>query len=80
MQSIQVGQLKSDFSKILKLVQNNGETFIIEYGKKHHKVAMLVPYKEQKKEKRKFNLYKNKGSFKLHNNFEMTEKELLQTS
>lgn len=73
MQSIQVGQLKNDFSKILKLVQNNGETFIIEYGKKHQKVAMLVPYKGKKKGKRKFNLYKNKGGFKLQDDFEMTE-------
>ncbi|CAB9541319.1 hypothetical protein BROOK1789B_1823 [Bathymodiolus brooksi thiotrophic gill symbiont] len=56
MQVVQVGQLKKDFSTILKAVQNNDEIFIIEYGKKHHKVAMLVPYIE-KKEKRKENKY-----------------------
>jgi len=77
MQAIQVGQLKKDFSAILKSVQNNDEIFIIEYGKKHHKVAMLVPYVE-KKEKRKFGLYKNKGSFQLTESFEITEEELLK--
>jgi antitoxin (DNA-binding transcriptional repressor) of toxin-antitoxin stability system len=51
MQSIQVGQLKSDFSSILQQVQNSGESFVIEYGKKHKKVAMLVPYEEPKGER-----------------------------
>ena len=37
---------------------------------------MLVPYVE-KKEKRKFGLYKHKGSFQLTDSFTMTEKELL---
>ena len=77
MQVVQVGQLKKDFSAILKLVQDNDEIFVIEYGKKHRKVAMLVPYVE-KTEKRKFGLYKNKGSFQLTEDFEMTEEELLK--
>jgi len=77
MQSIQVGQLKKDFSAILKLVQEHDETFVIEYGKKHHKVAMIVPYVE-KKEKRTFGLYKHKGSFQFTENFSMTEEELLE--
>jgi len=47
MKSIQVGQLKSEFSSILDQVQNLGEKFIIEFGKKHKKVAMLVPYEEE---------------------------------
>ncbi|MEA3353046.1 MAG: type II toxin-antitoxin system Phd/YefM family antitoxin [Campylobacterota bacterium] len=49
MQSIQVGKFKSDLSSILEQVQNFGEKFVIEYGKKHKKVAMLVPYEEEKK-------------------------------
>jgi len=58
MQSIQVGQFKSDLSSILEQVQNYGEKFVIEYGKKHKKVAMLVPYKEKKI--RKFGQLKGK--------------------
>ena len=49
MQSIQVGQFKSELSSILEQVQNLGETFVIEFGKKHKKVAMLVPYEESKR-------------------------------
>lgn len=78
MQSIQVGQLKNEFSSILKKVENQGETFVIEYGKKHKKVAMLIPYTEKKEGKREFSPYKNKGSFTLSNSFEMTEEELLE--
>ena len=48
MQSIQVGQFKSELSSILEQVQNLGETFVIEFGRKHKKVAMLVPYEEEK--------------------------------
>ena len=59
MQSIQVGKFKSEFSSILEQVQNMGEKFVIEYGKNHKKVAMLIPYKEEKKE-RKFGQLKGK--------------------
>jgi antitoxin (DNA-binding transcriptional repressor) of toxin-antitoxin stability system len=51
MQSIPVAQFKSDFSHILQQVQQEGESFIIEYGKSHKKVAMIVPYVEEKKER-----------------------------
>ncbi len=46
MQTVQVGQFKTNFSDILKQV-SNGEEFIIEYGKRHTKVAKIVPYKEE---------------------------------
>ena len=49
MRSIQVGQFKSELSSILEQVQNFGEKYVIEFGKKHKKVAMLVPYEEKKK-------------------------------
>jgi antitoxin (DNA-binding transcriptional repressor) of toxin-antitoxin stability system len=61
MQTIQVGQFKAEFSSILDKVQNFGEKYIIEYGKKHKKVAMIVPYVEEKKN-REFGLYEGKAS------------------
>lgn len=79
MQTIQVGKLKSNFSKILHLVQEERETFIIEYGKNHKKVAMIVPYDPyiENLEERKFGLYKNKGNVRFSDDFTMSEKELL---
>ncbi len=51
MQTIQVGKFKVNFSVILEQILNTGEKFVIEYGKQHKKVAMLVPYEDEKKER-----------------------------
>ena len=73
MQSIQVGKFKSELSSILKKVEKNGESFIIEFGKKHKKVAMLVPYKEEKKP-RKFGQLK--GKIEIPENFDDENREI----
>ncbi len=79
MESIQVGHLKAEFSAILQRVQNNGEMFIVEYGRNHKKIAMLVPYQEslEYRSPRVFGVMKNRGSFTLANDFEMTDDEIL---
>ena len=51
MKVVQVGQFKAEFSSILQEVRTMKETFVIEYGKKHTKMAMLVPYSEMKKKR-----------------------------
>ena len=75
MQTIQVGQLKSEFSSVLERVQKNGEAFIIEFGKKHKKVAMLVPYKEEPK-KRVFGQLK--GTLNIPDDFNEESEEINQ--
>jgi antitoxin (DNA-binding transcriptional repressor) of toxin-antitoxin stability system len=79
MESIQIGKLKSEFSSILQQVEQNGETFIIEYGKKHKKIAMLVPYSEAyaNKQNRNFGIMEGKGSYSLNDDFVMSEEDLL---
>jgi antitoxin (DNA-binding transcriptional repressor) of toxin-antitoxin stability system len=67
MQTVQVGQFKSEFSTILDKVQNFGEKYVIEYGKKHKKIAMLVPYEEEKKP-RKFGQLS--GQYKVPDDFD----------
>ena len=52
MQSIQVGEFKAKLSSILEKVQKDREKFVIKFGKKHKKVAMLVPYKEERKSRK----------------------------
>ena len=47
MQTIQADKFKAEFSAILEQIQNTGEKFVIEYGKQHKKVAMLVPYEDE---------------------------------
>ena len=78
MKSVQVGIFKAEFSEILQQVKDQGETFVIEYGKSHKKVAMLIPYQESLVEQpRVFGIMKNSASFKLADDFEITDSELL---
>ena len=48
MKSITVGELKANFSEILKLVQTKKEEIIIEYGRNRKKIAKIVPFEEEK--------------------------------
>ena len=58
MKTVQVGQFKTNFSEILKKV-SSGEEFVIEYGKRHTKVAKIIPYTDDAK-KRVFGQLKGK--------------------
>ena len=73
MRTIQIGKFKANLSEILEKVQNEGEKFIIEYGKKRKKIAMLIPYKEERK-KRKFGQLK--GKITIPENFDEENKEI----
>ncbi len=79
MQTIQVGKLKAEFSSVLEKIQNNGEKFVIEYGKKHKKIALIIPYDKsyEKQEERKFGILKNKANVIINDDFAMTDEDLL---
>lgn len=81
MQTIQIGKLKAEFSSVLEKVQKNGEKFIIEYGKKHRKVAMIIPYDKsyENQQERKFGTLQNKANFRINDDFAMTDDELLRS-
>ena len=78
MLNISTAQAKNDFSQVLKSVQK-GEKFVIEYGRKHKKIAMIVPYEEEKikLEPRKLGLYEGKIQVEFAKDWTMTDEELL---
>jgi len=76
MQAINVGELKANFSEVLKKVQA-GEEIAILYGKRKKIVAKLVPEISRKKSRRKIGIWDKKGKVKFHTDFKMTEEELL---
>lgn len=76
MQAINVGELKANFSEVLKKVQA-GEEIAILYGKRKKIVAKLVPEIYQKKSRRKIGIWDKKWKVKFHTDFKMTEEELL---
>jgi len=81
MQSIQVAKFKTHFSDILKTIKNNKEKFIIEYGKQHEKVAMIIPYDKnlELENEREFGPYKSRESFSLKKDFAISDEELLKS-
>ena len=76
---MKVCKFKKIFSSVLEKIQHNGEKFIIEYGKKHRKVALLIPYDKsfEEKEERQFGILRNIASFKISDDFTITDEELL---
>lgn len=75
MQSINVGDLKSNFSDVLKKVES-GEEFAILFGKRKRIVAKLVP-PTSFKSRRKLGILDGKANVKFNKDFKMTEEELL---
>lgn len=79
MNLLPVGEFKAKFSEVLQKVQQ-GASFGITYGKDKKKVAALVPYRKLIKQT-KFNLglLEGKASFKIHNDFKVTDEEFLKS-
>ncbi len=75
MKTYAVGEFKAHFSEIMERVRS-GEEIIISYGKKKENVAVLIPYAAYKSKKIRLGLLQDK-SYKIHDDFKMTEEELL---
>lgn len=82
MQSVQVAEFKARFSHILGQIKNRGEEYVLEYGKNHEKVAVLIPYEKYKRQcgrKITFGLLAGRASFALGDDFALTDQELLDS-
>lgn len=85
MQTIQASDLAMNFLQILQSLKN-GQSYVVETGQ-HEKIALLMPYDKQTlmregmpnemPKERVFGIGKDKGGFKIHDDFAMTEEELL---
>jgi len=77
MKIFQVGELKANFSEVLKKVQE-GEEVIISFGRNKKKIAVITPYSKYiKKKKPKLGLLENKATYKIQDTFEMTDDEFI---
>ena len=79
MQAIQVGNLKAKFSKILHSVETENEEYLIEYGKSHKKIAVIIPYEKYKRQHGgiKLGYLRGKASIKIQADFKMDDEEFL---
>lgn len=79
MQILPVGDFKAQLANVLKGVQQ-GEEYIISYGRKKEKVAVLIPFeKYQPTILRKVGILKDKGSFSLSEDFKISEQDFLDS-
>jgi antitoxin (DNA-binding transcriptional repressor) of toxin-antitoxin stability system len=77
MKTLNVGEFKSRFSEVIKGIMN-GRELVISFGKKKEKIAVLVPYnKYVNTTKRKLGILEKTGSFKLKQDFKISDEEFL---
>lgn len=76
MKTLSVGDLKTNFSEVLKAVQL-GEEFAIAFGKRKEVIAYLIPRHLRKKENRRIGVLEGKASVMFKGDFKMTSEELL---
>ncbi|MDR2163742.1 MAG: hypothetical protein LBO70_07390 [Clostridiales Family XIII bacterium] len=75
MSGYSIGELKSNFSSILRRVQTGEEVEIL-YGKRKEAIAKIVPLRKASG-KRTLDILKGKASFTYKGDWEMTPEELL---
>jgi prevent-host-death family protein len=77
MEIISVGEFKTRFSEILEQVKK-GQEIVISFGKQRKKVAVLIPYSRFKgKPERKLGLLKGRASYRIHDDFKLSDEEIL---
>ncbi len=75
MKIMKVAKLKANFSQVLKDLEK-GEEIVIEFGKGHKKLGVIVPFEKYEKKKRKIGILENKGSYEIVGDFKITDEEL----
>jgi prevent-host-death family protein len=77
MKTLQSAEAKAHFSSILKDVEAGNEVAIA-YGRKKRTVAVIIPYEQWKKsKKRQLGTLEGKMTVNFPDNFSMTDEELI---
>lgn len=76
MKTLAVGEFKSHFSEVLEDVRH-GEEFVVCYGRKKEKVAVVIPYEKYQKKPVRLGVMEGIATYKIKDDFEMTDEELL---
>ena len=79
MQEYSIGELKTRFSEVIGQLKK-GQEIIISYGKKKQKIGVIIPYNNySKRPERKLGLLKGVGSCIIHEDFKISDRELLSS-
>lgn len=78
MKTMTVGELKAQFSEVLRQIIKNGKPIAISYGKKKEKIAAIIPYSQIKpKSERTLGVMRGRATCVIHEDFALTDEELL---
>ena len=78
MKTMTVGELKAQFSEVLRQIIKNGEPVAISYGKKREKIAAIIPYSRLKPQsERSLGLMRGRASCVIHDDFALSDEEVL---
>ena len=79
MNKVQVSDFKANFSYIIKDVQDKKAEYVIQYGRKHTKVAVLIPYEQYMENQPtiKLGILEGKAKLAISDDFEISEEALL---
>ena len=79
MKTMTVGELKAQFSEVLRQIIKNGKPIAISYGKKKEKIAAIIPYSQLKpRSERSLGLMRGKASCVIHDDFALGDEEVLR--
>ena len=82
LEALMVADFKSHFYDVLGKVRN-GEEVVLEYGRRHEKIAVLVPYEKYRRlvgrqQPRRLGVLEGKGEAIFAPDFKMSDDELLK--
>lgn len=79
MKVVSFSHIKKNLAKIFEMVKD-GEEIIVSKNKGKDKLAVILPYNKYQTEKeRPLGILKGKATFKIKDDFKMTEEELLDS-
>lgn len=76
MKALAVGEFKTHFSKVLDDVRH-GEEFVVCYGRKKEKVAVVIPYKKYMKQPVQLGVMEDSVTYRVRDGFKMSDEEFL---
>jgi antitoxin (DNA-binding transcriptional repressor) of toxin-antitoxin stability system len=76
MKTISIHEFKTNLSKFEKKILN-GEEFVVTHGQKKKKPVKTRLYLKQKPKRRKLGILEGKATVKFHDDWEMSDEELL---
>ncbi len=76
MKTVTIGEFKTNLSALVLKVQQ-GEELVVTHGRKKKKILRVLAFREEKPKKRKLGLLEGKVKAVFHDDWEMSEEELL---